>query len=231
MNSSAADRYHHGDLREALMEMACRHIAEQGIEHLSLRALAREAGVSATAPYRHFPTRRCLLAALATRGFRGLQDHVEQAVAPFRERPAHAVFAAGMAYIAYARQHPVHYHLMFGGGIDDFSAYDDLREAADRSYLMIEGMVAEGVACGDLIQEPARGLMAAIWASVHGIASLLIDKPLPAPEGAEDALPALSAIDHLRRQPQLALLRLTRGIVRPGRVADLDAFVGEHWPV
>ena len=66
---SAASRYHHGDLRTTLLRAAEAHIALEGTERLSLRALAREAGVSATAPYRHFDDRQALLVALATDGF------------------------------------------------------------------------------------------------------------------------------------------------------------------
>ncbi len=82
MISEAPAHYHHGDLAGTLMEAALQHIAAEGTESLSLRALAREAGVSATAPYRHFPSKQCLLAALATRGFKRLRDAMSTGLEP-----------------------------------------------------------------------------------------------------------------------------------------------------
>ncbi len=70
MTSSSNSNYHHGNLRQELMELAERHLIEGGVGDLSLRALAREIGVSQTAPYRHFRDKNALLAALATEGFR-----------------------------------------------------------------------------------------------------------------------------------------------------------------
>ena len=108
MSNTAPHRYHHGDLAETLMEAALTHIAANGTERLSLRALAREAGVSSTAPYRHFPSKRCLLAALATRGFRELKRSMSDAVdaaTTLEERFA----AMGRTYVNYAVANPTSY--------------------------------------------------------------------------------------------------------------------------
>ena len=103
--------YHHGDLADVMMRLAVSHIAAQGTEKLSLRALAREAGVSQSAPYRHFPTKRCLLAAVATQGFNILHQKMLEAIA---EEPSAAArfIAMGVAYVEFALAHPTHYHLM-----------------------------------------------------------------------------------------------------------------------
>ena len=122
------DAYHHGDLPATLMAMALERIAEEGTEKLSLRALAREAGVSPTAPYKHFPTKRCLLAALATQGFRALGE-ANGSVAVSGADLEDSFVRMGMAYIRFATGNPTAYQIMFGTVIEDFSEYPELAEA------------------------------------------------------------------------------------------------------
>jgi len=104
--------YHHGDLRQVLMKAAREHIAVEGTEKLSLRALAREAGVSPTAPYRHFPTKNCLLAAIAAEGFAELQDTMHRQVHAAGPDVLDQLSAAARAYVQYALENPVKFHLM-----------------------------------------------------------------------------------------------------------------------
>src|SRR5919106_3067320 len=97
--------YHHGDLRTALLQTAAKILEKQGLVALSLRELARLAGVSHNAPYRHFPDRDSLLAALAAEGFELLGDALQSR--PRREM--------GEAYVEFALAHPERFRLMFGG--------------------------------------------------------------------------------------------------------------------
>ena len=165
--------YHHGDLPDVMMRLAIEHIEADGTEKLSLRALAREAGVSQSAPYRHFPTKRCLLAALATQGFEILHDRMAAAVTS--DDPIDARFIAmGVAYVEFALDHPTHYHLMFGSVLGDFSDYEMLHRASMRAFqhvtqLQHELVVAKGL---EVDEERFAGV---IWASVHGIASLILN--------------------------------------------------------
>lgn len=190
------DGYHHGELPAELMRLALEHIARSGTEKLSLRALAREAGVSQTAPYRHFPTKRCLLAALATDGFRRLRARVSRAIET--EKPIEDRFIdMGVAYVEFALDNPTTYHLMFGSVLDDFSDYGMLEEAALLCFEQVQ------VCKNELIRE--RGLDAdpdqlggVIWSGVHGIASLLLslnsrDEPRRRPNDPHAARMALGA--------------------------------------
>src|SRR5919206_2322086 len=97
--------YHHGNLRPALLRTAAKTLEKEGLGALSLRELARRAGVSHNAPYRHFPDRDSLLAALAAEGFEMLGDALEKR--PRREM--------GEAYVEFALAHPQRFRLMFGG--------------------------------------------------------------------------------------------------------------------
>ncbi len=165
--------YHHGDLPATLMALALEHIALAGTEKLSLRALAREAGVSATAPYKHFPTKRCLLAALATQGFRSLgaaTSRVQVAGNALED----AFVEMGLAYIRFATENPTAYQIMFGTVIEDFSEYPELSEAAEQSFSPLRHLIDLALARRpgwDMTPELLGGM---IWSTVHGMASLLI---------------------------------------------------------
>jgi AcrR family transcriptional regulator len=150
--------YHHGDLRPALLRAAEKLLEKGGPEALSLRELARRAGVSHNAPYRHFSGREALLAALAADGFRLLGD----ALAATSGR------AIGEAYVSFALEHPQLFRLMFGGRLR-FSRHRELAQAAARPYeALLAAFRAQPVA------DPEK-TAAAAWALVHGLAHLLLD--------------------------------------------------------
>jgi AcrR family transcriptional regulator len=216
--------YHHGDLAARLMQLACEHIGEAGVEKLSLRALAREVGVSPTAPYRHFPTKQCLLAALATSGFRGLARDLRTAAAAHPDDPAAALRAIALAYVAYARREPVRYRLMFGSVIGNFDRYADLKAASGESYEPLHQVLVEGIERGVFLDRPVSVLAANCWSTVHGMADLLIDKadamlqdgcgePLP-PAPAGEAPPVQDTARVLRDTPEQVIDVHMRAVLR-----------------
>lgn len=155
--------YHHGDLRAALLEAASEILSDQGVGELSLREVARRAGVSHNAPYRHFPDRDSLLAELATEGFRRLGA----AMAGKRGREM------GEAYVRFALDNPNLFRLMFGGQLQA-GRHPGLRVAANATYeALVEAFRAQpGVA-------DAGMAAAAAWSLVHGLAQLLLDGHFP----------------------------------------------------
>lgn len=151
--------YHHGDLRETLLRAAAEQIAAEGIDTVSLRALAQRAGVSHAAPAHHFGNRQGLLTALAIRGFELLAGELHTARDDFREM--------AVAYIGFARRYPGHFDVMFR---HDLLRADDpeLIAARTRSGMELRSGVAQlGVADA---ARPATELAA--WSLVHGFASL-----------------------------------------------------------
>lgn len=197
--------YHHGDLAAQLMTLAIDHIERAGTEKLSLRALAREAGVSPAAPFRHFPTKRCLLAALATRGFRELRARMLQAQtagAPVGQR----FFEIGRAYLDFARDNSVAYQLMFGAVVGDFSEYQDLQLAALESYGTLHEVLEALIVEHDLDVD-VETLGGVVWAGVHGFASLIMtrDAPPVAQAGGADNADPLLALQALGRDVDRAL--------------------------
>jgi AcrR family transcriptional regulator len=151
--------YHHGDLPPALLRAAADILEKQGLEALTLRDLARRAGVSHNAPYRHFTDREALLAALAEDGFRTLGKALE----------GKSGSEMGEAYVRFGLAHPARFRLMFGGRLprEDHPA---LREAAGRAH---EALLQAIRARQDLPDPEIAA--AAAWSLVHGLANLLLD--------------------------------------------------------
>jgi AcrR family transcriptional regulator len=150
--------YHHGDLRTALLLAAGKTLEAKGISGLSLREAARQAGVSHNAPYRHFPDRESLLAALAAEGFAILARDLEAAG---REM--------GAAYVRFALEHPQRFRLMFGGLLP-ITGHAGLQASARRAYQAL----VDSLKNNKDIKNPEIAAAAA-WSLVHGLSHLLLD--------------------------------------------------------
>lgn len=164
--------YHHGNLREALIDAALELIAEKGASGLTFAEAARAAGVSPAAPYRHFADRDALLADVARRGFEKFADHLSQAWDDGRPNPRAAFQRLGHAYLEFARTETAYYTAMFESQVPP-DADRELARAGDRAL----GVLRE--ACEALIAElpegkrpPAMMMALHVWSMSHGIASL-----------------------------------------------------------
>jgi AcrR family transcriptional regulator len=170
------DRYHHGDLRRALLQAAVRTIEAQGVDGLTLRAVGSALGVSRTALYRHFSDKAALLSAVAAEGFRMLRTDLEEA----REqggRGRAGFDAMGVAYVRFAVAHPSHYRVMFAADISDEANPELAQEGAGALQVLVNSLIAQqqdGIVRGDDAQQMALF----IWATVHGIAMLALDRRL-----------------------------------------------------
>jgi AcrR family transcriptional regulator len=186
--------YHHGSLREALLQAAERILEQDGIQGLTLRAAAREAGVSHAAPKNHFGDLAGLLSELAAVGFQRFVTTM-QANVRNEDPPDRRLAAIGRGYVAFARAHPDLFLLMFRSERLDLSR-PTLRAAIDTSARMLSDVVAarrgEKVEATLTLSQAANIVSA--WSMVHGFAMLLLDgrlKPLLAklPPGVDgDAL-------------------------------------------
>ena len=191
--------YHHGELAGTLMQLALEAIAKNGTEKLSLRALARQAGVSPTAPYRHFPTKQSLLAALASQGFDRLgasNAGIARQGLPVEER----LVQICVAYINFAMDNPTTYHLMFGSVLGDFSDFDMLNQAASMAYDEVHALICELIEAKNIDVDPVL-LGGVAWSFVHGMASLLTSN---INVGHVNSKPML-ALDALRVDPEAAV--------------------------
>ncbi|MFT6490646.1 MAG: AcrR family transcriptional regulator [Parvibaculaceae bacterium] len=206
--SKASDSYHHGDLRQALVEAATQIVEEKGALALSLRAVARAAGVSQTAPYHHFQDKEALLAMVAETGFRDLAVGMEHARDPHASSGAN-LQALGVAYVLFATNNPERFRLMFGPQITDKTCHATLLEVSSVSFELInEGVAARMKDVGAPLEDLLANTMSA-WSSVHGLATLIIDSgfnPLTMGAGSIVELAhhvTASLIDGLGREPTL----------------------------
>ena len=168
--------YHHGDLRDALLDAAERALDRRGTPALALRAIARAAGVSHTAAYHHFADRESLLRAVATRGFDRLRDALASA-ARGAAAGRRGFQEMGVAYVRFAAEHPALFRLMFGADVARGRSRDAaLRTASDGAFqVLLAG--ARGLdrrAPDEVVQQRA----VAAWSVVHGLAGLLLDDQL-----------------------------------------------------
>jgi len=178
----ATPSYHHGNLRTALLEKAKEHLIEKGPDKISLRALAREVGVSQTAPYRHFPDKTMLLAALAAEGFKQLfqQTHNANIKGGNAQERLQNV---GCAYVEFAVQNPDLYRLMFGPMIPADTELEELDDYGGRSYEVIVQLITDGVESNEFTEGDPLILANSAWALVHGVASLVIDNRFACTDG------------------------------------------------
>ena len=175
-------RYHHGDLPRALLDAALHIVETQGTEALTLRAVARLAGVSQAAPYRHFANKEAILAAVAEDGFRSLMAAMRQSVQACGDIPLARLRAVGIGYVTFATSHPSHFRVMFGRDMADRSAFPTLRQIASDTLTMVVDAIADGQRAGLVrSEEPAADLALTAWSSVHGLSALLIDGVLDRP--------------------------------------------------
>ncbi len=182
---SATDHpYHHGNLRAALIDASLDVLREDGLAALTVRGVARRIGVSHTAAYRHFADKTALLAAIAEQGFARLQHEMATARATTAGGPELQFVACGVAYVRFALANAAHFRVMFGGWNQDRSAYPQLRAAAEGAFAVLLELVQAGQASGGLRHDDPQVMALAAWASVHGLATLLLEQQLTAPAHA-----------------------------------------------
>lgn len=163
--------YHHGDLRRELLAEAARIAAESGPDALTLRELARRAGVSHAAPVHHFPTRRDLMTALATEGFALLSAALTEAGGD--------IYHHGVTYVTWALAHPGHYAVMWTPRLTD-EEDSSLAAARMATWGILERAVADArTDASD--DEEAHDSAYAAFAIVHGLAGIWLSGATPLP--------------------------------------------------
>jgi AcrR family transcriptional regulator len=189
---SAAPRpYHHGDLRRALIDAALALMNESRDWTFSLREVARRAGVSHNAPYKHFTEKRQLLVAVAATGFEALRDRMSSALKA-NDDPRGSLVAAAQAYVRHGVANPALYRLMFG---PDLTVATSGRPAEERAAAalakeVLEEIILRGARSGAFAASPqSAGELAAaslsVWSAMHGLTMLMIDDLAGPPTAAD----------------------------------------------
>lgn len=183
--------YHHGDLRKAVLEEALGHINRTRDTSFTLRELAARLGVSSTALYRHFENKLALLAAVAEEGFKEMlrrftaDDHL-------KDSDALAFMAArGLAYVQFAVAYPAHFRVMFLPQLRQPGQFAALSELRQQVYAQLESALALLKERNLLSGADVREIALTSWATVHGLATLLVDGQVRLESGSDAEVTAL----------------------------------------
>jgi len=203
MAHAKAGLYHHGRLRQALIEAAIETIGRDGVEALNLRRLAARVGVTSGAPYHHFADREALVRAIAQDGFERLEVELVKARDAKSENPGARLEALGLAYMRFAIANPGSFRVMFHGDAQTSGP----TEAGSRAFRLLADAVVTCQKAGAAPEGDPAPLVITAWSTVHGFATLWVDGALPF-EGIEPA----------RMAPQIGRLvaRMFAALAREG---------------
>lgn len=188
MMSQSADleavrSYHHGDLRRAILESTLEIIDKQGLEAVSLRAVARRLGVSEAAPYHHFSGKQELLAVLAADAYRSFGECLTTAVGSAADDPFARLNALARAYIEYGLESRGRYRLMFGNHMVDLGEYEEVQVAGRPTRAILESVIA---GCVGSAKVDAAAIENISWSLCHGLTSLIGESEIVFDGGSGD---------------------------------------------
>lgn len=167
-------RYHHGDLRTQLLEATRQLVETSGPDHFSVAEACRVAGVSTAAPYRHFKDKEEMLMAVTLQGVLRHRDQMLAELTPYPPGDVERIVALGRVYVRFAQEEPGVFRLMFGR-TNDHEKVRNLMKDEDAPFDIVEREVANYLG-RDEVDQDVRQRAFLLWASVHGLSFLLIDK-------------------------------------------------------
>jgi len=171
--------YHHGDLKQALIDAGMKILKEEGVQALTLRSAARASGVSHSAPYAHFSDKQALLADISRQGFMDLFEQLSNTTAKFKHSPKALLIETGWTYAQFALTEPNCFKLMFSGILEDQHAYPEFMAAVQKTFhLLVE--VVQICQTGKVLRTgPIDDCAIAVWSLVHGFISLYLEQQFP----------------------------------------------------
>jgi AcrR family transcriptional regulator len=167
--------YHHGDLKNALIQAGIELLAREGVHALSLRKVAARAGVSHAAPYSHFADKQGLIAAISTEGHHKTRARVEAVLAVYQHDPLQLLVRTAWAYAQFALQEPDHFKITYSGYVEKEQSYPALVQAAHDSFYLLTEVVSRCQAQGILRPGPPDLMAVAVWGTVHGCVTLVLE--------------------------------------------------------
>lgn len=171
--------YHHGNLRRVLIDTAVEIISEQETKDLSLRKIAKRAGVSHAAPYRHFKDKNAILAAVARQGFDMMLRKTQERIARSRGNELDHFAICGLSYIDFALNFSSHYRVMFGTRVENSYFSEELKPESIPVFKLLRDIIMVCQVKGLLKAGDPQEMAIAAWSIVHGFAMLRIDHHIP----------------------------------------------------
>ena len=168
-------KYHHGDLKNALIKAGIEILSKDGVGGLSLRKVAQHAGVSHSAPYSHFPDKQSLIAAISTEGFNQLYAELDTAISAFPKNPGRQLQQGVMAYVRFALKNTDTFKIMFSDVLEKEKDHPAFVESSSKTFHRVVDVVCECQEAGVLRSGSPEIMAVAVWGQVHGIVSLALD--------------------------------------------------------
>lgn len=190
MSMQRKSSYHHGNLKQALLEASRDILEHEGLEALSLRAVARHVGVSQTASYSHFADKRALLVAVALDGFQRFGARLSsesRRAGSNMER----LLALARGYVGFALDNPALFRLMFGAHSSELLEDPTLQQAAQATYQQLSDAIAKRLGPGAVEPKRLQSATLAAWSLVHGLSQLLLDGRVALADASEEERMAL----------------------------------------
>ena len=172
-------KYHHGDLKNALIKAGVEILSKEGMEGLSLRKVAQRAGVSHSAPYSHFPDKQSLIAAISTEGFNQLYSELDAAILAYPKNPKKQLQQGARTYVQFALNNTDTFKIMFSGALEKEKEYPAFVEISSKTFQRVVGVVQACQETGLLHSSSAERMAVAVWGQVHGIISLALEGQIP----------------------------------------------------
>ena len=212
----AKKTYHHGDLKNALIQAGIEVLSKQGVNGLSLRKVAKQAGVSHAAPYAHFSDKQALVAAISTEGYRRLYEQISTASQSQHGNPQSQLVEAAWAYVQFALREREHFKITLSAAVEKEKDYPAFVHMSTQSFELVEEIVAACQAVGVLNPGPTDLVAVSVWSLVHGFVSLLLEgqishKVLDRWTLREILIHSLNQITRVEIRPEM--FPLTKGIV------------------
>jgi AcrR family transcriptional regulator len=173
--------YHHGDLKNALIQAGIDIVAAEGVYGLTLRKTARRAGVSHNAPYAHFADKQSLIAAIALEGHIKIHTLIEKVIERHPDDPLKQLVNLAWAYVQFGLESPAHYKITFSGLIENEKNYPSFVEVSQHSLQLLQKIVGDCQKNGVFIShdQPVGLLAVNAWSLIHGLVSLVIEGQVP----------------------------------------------------
>ena len=172
-------KYHHGDLKNALIQAGVKILSKEGLGGLSLRKVAQRAGVSHSAPYAHFTDKQALIAAISTEGYKQLYSEIDLAVSPYASDPKRQLMEGAWAYVQFAINNPDTFHIMFSRALEKEKDYPAFIEISRKNFERLVEIVLACQAAGILRPAPPEVMALSVWGQLHGISSLILEGQIP----------------------------------------------------
>lgn len=170
--------YHHGDLKNALIEAGLEVLSEKGEQGLSLRKVAKKVGVSHAAPYAHFADKQALIAAISTKGYEELYNLVLETALKYPNDPVHRLIETAWTYVQYALEKPDQFKITFSGVVETENSYPEYVEVSKKNFSLVVQSVNACQEIGALKTGDSDLLAIHIWSSVHGFVLLLLENQI-----------------------------------------------------